>query len=71
MINPRKHGCPRDPAHVFTVKVGEADSPLGKRIETRGTDFPPVTTEIGIAHVCHDDEDIGPLSGGTIDKGND
>ena len=60
VIDPRQHGGPRDPAHVFAVEIGEAYSPFGKGIEMRGQDFPTEAPEVGVAHVVgHDQKNVG------------
>ena len=68
MVDPGQHGCPRDPAHVLAVEIGEAYASLGEGIEVRGEDFTPKATEVGVAHVVrHDEQDVGPFAG--LDQG--
>jgi hypothetical protein len=59
-----KQGRTGDPAHVFTVKVGEPQPACRQLIKVWGPNFTAEASKIGIPHVIrHDHHDVGAIPG--------
>jgi hypothetical protein len=64
VIATSEQGCPGDPAHVFTVKVGEPQPACRQLIKVWGSNFTAKAAKIGIPHVIrHDHHDVGAIPG--------
>ena len=58
----RQQGSPSGPASPGVVELSESQSVCGQSVQVRRVNFSSVATQVGIAHVIHqDDQKIGLL----------